>query len=102
VRSRTRATRTHALPEAQTVAEATGLAGYDAQVWYGFVVPAGTPADVVTQLNAALVRTAQQPEVIEAVRKLGFEPSPSSAAEFTRTMAREAEKAEAMLKATKK
>ncbi|HSW17944.1 MAG TPA: tripartite tricarboxylate transporter substrate binding protein [Ramlibacter sp.] len=94
--------RTHALPDAQTIAEATGLAGYEAQVWYGFVVPAGTPADVVAQLNAAIVRTAQQPEVIEEVRKLGFEPSPSSPTEFTRTMAQEAEKAVAMLKAAKK
>lgn len=94
--------RTQALPDAQTIAEAVGLSGYEAQVWYGFVVPAGTPADVVARLNAAVVRTAQQPEVIAEVRKLGFEPSPSSAAEFTRTMTQEAEKATAMLKAARR
>lgn len=94
--------RTQALPDAQTIQEAAGLAGYEAQVWYGFVVPAGTPADVVARLNAAIVRTAQQPEVVEEVRKLGFEPSPSTPMEFARTMSQEAEKAVGMLKAAKK
>jgi tripartite-type tricarboxylate transporter receptor subunit TctC len=96
------AQRTTALPDAPTVSEASGLAGYEAQVWYGFVVPSGTPADVVARLNAAVVRTAQQPDVMEEVKKLGFEPSPSTPAEFAGTMGREAEKATAMLKATKK
>jgi tripartite-type tricarboxylate transporter receptor subunit TctC len=94
--------RTQALPDAPTVAQAAGLAGYESQVWYGLVVPAGTPAEVVARLNAALVHTAQQPAVIEGVRKLGFEPSPSTEAEFTRTMTQEAEKAAAMLKAAQK
>jgi tripartite-type tricarboxylate transporter receptor subunit TctC len=94
--------RTQALPEAQTIEEAAGLAGYEAQVWYGFVVPAGTPADVVARLNAAIVRTTQKREVVEEVRKLGFEPSPSTATEFTRTISLEAEKTATLLKAAKK
>jgi tripartite-type tricarboxylate transporter receptor subunit TctC len=94
--------RTSALPQAPTIAEAGDLPGYEAQVWYGLVVPVGTPADMVQRLNDALVRTARKPEVVEAVKKLGFEPAPSRPAEFTKVMAQEAEKATALLRAAKK
>ncbi len=96
------ARRTQALPDTPTVAESSNLSTYEAQVWYGFVVAAGTPPDLVARLNEAVVRAAQRPEVVEEVKKLGFESSPSTPAEFLRTMTLEADKANAMLKAAKK
>jgi tripartite-type tricarboxylate transporter receptor subunit TctC len=74
---------TQALPGVPTVADAAALPGYEALVWYGFVVPAGTPREVVDRLNAELSQAAKSKEVQEGVRKLGFELSPSSPAEFT-------------------
>lgn len=40
-------------PELPTVAEA-GLAGFDTSLWFGVVAPAGTPADIVARLAAAV------------------------------------------------
>jgi tripartite-type tricarboxylate transporter receptor subunit TctC len=86
---------TRALPDVPTMAKAADLPGYEAQVWYGFVVPAGTPPSLVGRLNDELVRAMQAPEVIAGVQKLGFELVPTSPAEFTAQMTAEAEKASA-------
>ena len=40
----TGATRSQAAPELPTLAE-SGLAGYEASIWFGFLAPAGTPAE---------------------------------------------------------
>lgn len=39
------------LPEVPTVAEATGIKGFEADQWYGLVAPAGTPREIVLKLN---------------------------------------------------
>ena len=56
------ATRSPLAPEVPTVAE-SGVPGYDVDVWFGVVVPAGTPKDVVTQLNAEINRALALPAV---------------------------------------
>lgn len=65
-------TRTSALPTLPTVAEA-GLSGYEVNNWFGFLAPAGTPANVVTTLNAALARIAQQRDLRERLVAQGVE-----------------------------
>jgi tripartite-type tricarboxylate transporter receptor subunit TctC len=45
-------------PEVPSIAEA-GVPGYAAESWYGFFVPAGTPAEIVNKLNAATAKAAQ-------------------------------------------
>jgi len=42
------------LPDVPTIDEA-GLKGYEVTIWNGFFVPKGTPKDIVTKLNQALV-----------------------------------------------
>jgi tripartite-type tricarboxylate transporter receptor subunit TctC len=54
------AKRIEALPELPTVAE-SGLDKYDVSQWYGVLVPAGTPPDIVNLLNVAFVKTVQSP-----------------------------------------
>jgi tripartite-type tricarboxylate transporter receptor subunit TctC len=49
----TGAKRSPLFPQLPTVAEA-GLPGYEAELHYGLVAPAGTPAEIVAKLNAAL------------------------------------------------
>jgi tripartite-type tricarboxylate transporter receptor subunit TctC len=51
-------------PEVPSIAEA-GVPGYAAESWYGFFVPAGTPAEVVRKLNVATAKAAKS----EAFRK---------------------------------
>ena len=50
------------LPNIPTVAEA-GVPGCEAELWTALVVPMGTPPDVVTQLNRALIAVTNTPEV---------------------------------------
>jgi tripartite-type tricarboxylate transporter receptor subunit TctC len=44
------------LPDVPTVAE-QGLRDYEVIPWFGVVVPAATPADIIARLNAEIVRT---------------------------------------------
>lgn len=50
------------LPEVPTMEEA-GLRGFNANSWYGFVAPAGTPREVVDRLNAEAVRVLRASDV---------------------------------------
>ena len=54
------------LPDVPTAAEA-GFPGIEGSVWYGFVVPAGTPRDIVLKLNAAAQTALADKEVIETL-----------------------------------
>ena len=50
------------LPEVPTVAE-SGVRGFEAVTWFGFVAPANTPKDIVTRLNAEISKALQAPDV---------------------------------------
>jgi tripartite-type tricarboxylate transporter receptor subunit TctC len=45
-----------------TIAEA-GLSGFDADIWFGFMGPAGLPREIVGRLNAELNRIVKLPDV---------------------------------------
>lgn len=93
--------RSAALPDTPTIADAAKLPGYESLVWYGLVAPTGTPPAVVKQLSQAILLASSKPEVIEDVKKIGFEPMPAGAEAFARTMTKEAEKARAALRSAK-
>lgn len=50
--------------------------------WYGLIAPAGTPAASVRQLNAALMRAVQSPEVQQRLNSMGALPQLSSPEQF--------------------
>jgi tripartite-type tricarboxylate transporter receptor subunit TctC len=58
--------------ELLTIAEA-GLPGYDCELHYGIVAPAGVPRPVVDKLNAALRGVLVQPDVAQRFAALGAE-----------------------------
>lgn len=58
------ARRFKSLPEVPTIAE-DGVAGYEVSVWYGVMVPAGTPREIIVRINADIVRILAQPDVQE-------------------------------------
>ena len=60
-------------PEMPTMVEA-GLPGYEAYTWYGFVVPTGTPPDVVEQINQGFNKGIQDPVVRTRMDTLGNSP----------------------------
>jgi tripartite-type tricarboxylate transporter receptor subunit TctC len=75
-----------ALPDVPTVAE-TGLAGYEAGLWYGFVGPARIPADVVRRLNAEIIAVLALPDIRERLLSQGVEARSTTSEEFARLLA---------------
>lgn len=68
------------LPEVPAVAET--LPGYEVVNWFGMVVPAATPSDIVNRLHAEAVKTLRLPEIRERLMESGAEPVGSSPEEF--------------------
>jgi tripartite-type tricarboxylate transporter receptor subunit TctC len=66
-------TRSPGLPEVPTMAEA-GYPAISGETWFGVVVPAGTPKEIIALLNREIVKALAQPDVKERVTTLGFEP----------------------------
>jgi tripartite-type tricarboxylate transporter receptor subunit TctC len=71
-----------------TVAE-SGWSDYSAAAWYGFVVPKGTPAAIVTKLREATIRAINGPVLRERLATEGAEPIGSEPGEFLAMMERE-------------
>jgi tripartite-type tricarboxylate transporter receptor subunit TctC len=69
----TSAARTQTMPDVPTMAEA-GHPGIEGESWVGFLVPAGTPKDVVATLNREIVRMLGKPDMKERLATLGFDP----------------------------
>jgi tripartite-type tricarboxylate transporter receptor subunit TctC len=74
--------RTALLPNVPSVEEA-GLKGYDVRTWAGIVAPKGTPAEIVTRLNAEIAAMLADPAVKKALETAtGGEVHGSSPAEM--------------------
>lgn len=63
---------------------ASTVPGYSVESWYGFFVPAGTPAPVIAKLNTAVKKAAQSPEFVQKVAHEGLVITASEPAEFDR------------------
>jgi tripartite-type tricarboxylate transporter receptor subunit TctC len=66
------ARRSPLLPELPVISE-NGVPGYESSVWFGVVVPAGTPQPIVSRLSADIARGVQQPELRERLTNMGYE-----------------------------
>ena len=60
-------------PEVPTIAET--VAGFTAASYIGLVAPAGTPADVLKRLEAALAAAMKSQKTLDRMRELGIEPA---------------------------
>jgi tripartite-type tricarboxylate transporter receptor subunit TctC len=76
----TNPTRWPSLPEIPTIAEA--VPGYEIVAFYGIVAPAGTPRDIVSQLNLKLKEIITAPDIRDRLYGSGFQPSPTTPEEF--------------------
>lgn len=65
--------RTKAIMEMPTFAEA-GIADFQSDSWYGILVPAGTPRDIIAKLNAEILRVLALPDVKQRLAIEGAEP----------------------------
>lgn len=64
--------RSASLPDVPTVAE-SGVPGFDFDSWTGYLVPAGTPASLISKLHTDITRTLNVPEVRDKLVSLGFD-----------------------------
>jgi tripartite-type tricarboxylate transporter receptor subunit TctC len=98
----TSATRSAALPDLPTVAEAGGpqLAGYEASSWFGLLAPAGTPADVVNRVQQETAKALASPALKEKLLAQGAIPSGNTPAEFARFIEAETAKWARVVKAS--
>ena len=82
----TGAQRSPALPGLPTIAE-SGVLGYEAGLWYGFVGPARMPPEIVQRLNAEIVAILAQPDTREKLASQGLDARSSTPDEFARVLA---------------
>ncbi len=68
--------RTQLAPDMPTLAET--IPGLYANAWYGLFVPAGTPKEIVTKLNAEIIKLMDNPEMRERLVGLGVESAPGT------------------------
>ncbi|WP_245153471.1 Bug family tripartite tricarboxylate transporter substrate binding protein [Allopusillimonas ginsengisoli] len=83
------------LPDVPTMQQ-EGMPDYVATSWWGILAPAGTPPDIVNQLNKALAQVVEREK--EAMVRLGATPVHSTEATFRRVMVEDGKKWEAIIK----
>jgi tripartite-type tricarboxylate transporter receptor subunit TctC len=90
--------RSTALPEVPTFTESgSAIRG---EGWYGIYAPAKTPAEVVVQLNRAVVEAVHADEFSKRLTPLGVQPTGTSPEEFSRIQKSDSELWEPVVKAS--
>ena len=90
--------RSSELPDVPTIAEAA-IPGYDISTWFGIVAPAGVPAEIVTRLNATLVKIIGEKDTQSYLVAQGLEPATSTPDELARIIRSEIPKFAKIVKA---
>jgi tripartite-type tricarboxylate transporter receptor subunit TctC len=87
------------LPSVPTAAE-SGLPGYEVSIWMGLLAPSGTPHNVITRLNAEVVKALATKEVQDSLTAQGFEPNGSTPEQFSTLIVSESAKWSRAIKAS--
>ncbi len=92
------AKRSALVPNLPTVAE-SGVKGFDANNWYGVLVPAKTPRPIINRLNKEIVAVLNLPDIKDLLFKSGLDAAPSTPEEFGSYIKSEKDKWEKVIKA---
>ncbi|MBI4291403.1 MAG: tripartite tricarboxylate transporter substrate binding protein [Betaproteobacteria bacterium] len=65
------------------------LPGYEANIWYGLMAPAGTPEAITNKLSEEQRAIVNLPTVREQLARVGMDSNPTSAAEMRQIMTTE-------------
>jgi len=79
------------LPALPTISEA-GLKGYESGNWFGLLVPAKTPRDIVAALHAASVAVLRDPAMVKRLNDMAYVPVGGTPDELAAHMRREVER----------
>jgi tripartite-type tricarboxylate transporter receptor subunit TctC len=85
------AQRMEAVPDVPTIAE-SGVPGYEAIIWYGFMAPAKTPRPIVQTLHREIVGIAQTPDARRLFASQGNDVVANTPEEFARVIRSEWDK----------
>jgi tripartite-type tricarboxylate transporter receptor subunit TctC len=83
------ATPVESLPGVPTIAQATGLADFEAVQWYGIVAPARTPEPVIAALNREINRALVSPALKSRLDAEGAQTDPTTPEAFGAMIVRE-------------
>jgi len=75
--------RAGALPDVPTLDE-SGLIGFQAVAWNGLTAPARTPKELVSRINADVLKVVRSPELVEKLKAEGSDPVGSTVDEYAR------------------
>ena len=81
-------TRHPSVPDTPTAAEA-GLPGFVSNSWFALVAPKGTPRPIIERLNAVVVASLKDPEVVKKMQEIGSVPDPMTPDQFKSYIAAE-------------
>ena len=92
-------TRAPTLPDVPTMLEA-GVAGYDADLWFGLFAPAQLPQERLARIHAETIKALKAPDMKDRLATLGADPVGSSPEAFSAFMKAENNKWEKVVKAS--
>ena len=82
------AKRSPLLPDVPTIAE-SGVPGFDTDVWFGLVAPAGTPPEIIGKTHRDVVQIVALPDVRRQLLEIGAEPVANTPDEFAARIRKE-------------
>jgi tripartite-type tricarboxylate transporter receptor subunit TctC len=83
--------RSEAFPEIPTIAE-SGVPGYEALIWYGYMAPAKTPRAIIDRLHEEILAVLNVPDVRQTLVAQGNLIVGNRPVEFAAVIASEADK----------
>jgi tripartite-type tricarboxylate transporter receptor subunit TctC len=83
--------RMEAMPDLPTIAE-SGVPGFEAMTWYGYMAPAKTPRAIVNKLQKEIAAIVHSPEVRQTFVSQGNEPLANTPEEFAKVVKNDADK----------
>jgi tripartite-type tricarboxylate transporter receptor subunit TctC len=89
--------RSESAPDWPTIAE-SGLPGYEASIWFGFLAPAKTPKAVIARLHREITAILQMPEARQAIVAQGGDPVASTPEAFDRVIRDDVERIAKLVK----
>lgn len=92
----TGAKRAAAAPDVPTIGET--VAGYEVESWQAIFAPAKTPADIIGQMNAGVVKALAEPALIGKFENTAYTPTPSSPEELGKFLKADTAKWSAVIK----
>jgi tripartite-type tricarboxylate transporter receptor subunit TctC len=78
----------------------SGLPELTTVTYYGFLGPAGTPAEVVTRINGEINESLKSAKLRASMQRVGFEPVGGSPQDFATLIAQQLQRWAPIVKAT--